>query len=57
MYTFNEIRLIFTRCRDFAELEKVCEGFLLIVNDGGLTVEQERYARTQSLVRFRQLKV
>lgn len=57
MYTFNEIRVIFKRCRDFAELEKVCAGFLLIVHDGGLTEEQERYARTQSLVRFRQLKV
>jgi hypothetical protein len=57
MYTFNEIRLIFARCRDFAELEKVCAGFLLVVSDGDLTEAQERYARTQSLVRFRQLKV
>jgi hypothetical protein len=57
MYTFNEIRIIFARCKDYIELEKVCLGFQLIIEDGDLPQELERYTRMQSLVRFRQLKV
>ena len=57
MYSFNEIRIIFARCKDFVELEKVCLGFQLIIKDGDLSKEQEQYTRMQSLVRFRQLKV
>lgn len=57
MYTFNEIRLIFARCKDYIELEKVCNGFQLIIKDGDLPQELERYTRMQSLIRFRQLKV
>jgi hypothetical protein len=57
MYTFNEIRIIFARCKDYVELEKVCLGFQLIIEDGDLPQELERYTRMQSLVRFRQLKV
>jgi hypothetical protein len=57
MYTFNEIRIIIARCKDFIELEKVCIGFQLIIKDGDLSKELEEYTRMQSLVRFRQLKV
>jgi hypothetical protein len=56
MYTFNEIRIIFARCKDEAELEKVCDCFLQIIKDGDLKGKED-YARTQAHVRFRQLKV
>jgi hypothetical protein len=57
MYTFNDIRIIFARCKDHKELEKVSAAFLLVIEDGGLTVSGEEYTRTQAHVRFRQLKV
>jgi hypothetical protein len=57
MYTFNEIRIIFARCKDNIELEKVSAAFLLVIKDGGMTISGEKYARTQAHVRFRQLKV
>jgi hypothetical protein len=49
--------MIFARCKDHKELEKVSAAFLLVIEDGGLTVSGEEYTRTQAHVRFRQLKV
>jgi hypothetical protein len=56
MYSLNEIRMVFARCKDSNELEKACDGFLLIINDGDLPEASVRYAKLQAHVRFRQLK-
>ena len=57
MYSFNEVRIVFARCRTMDELEKACDGFLLIIKDGDFSEGLEKYTRMQSHVRFRQLKV
>jgi hypothetical protein len=56
MYSFNEIRQIFARCVNYAELEKASAAFLIVIEDGGLSKKLEEYARFQAHVRFRQLK-
>lgn len=56
MYTFNEVRQIFARCRTYLELEKACDGFLIIIADGDFSAGLEQYTRIQAHVRFRQLK-
>jgi hypothetical protein len=56
MYSLNEIRMVFTRCKDYIELEKACDAFLLIISDGDLSATAEKYTRLQAHVRFRQLK-
>jgi hypothetical protein len=56
MYSFNEVRLVFARCRNFPELEKACDALLFVINDGGFSEGLEKYTRVQAHVRFRQLK-
>lgn len=57
MYSFNEIRVVFARCKDGLELEKACDALLLIIHDGDFSEKLEKYTRLQAHVRFRQLKV
>lgn len=57
MYTMREIQVVFARCKDYLELEKACDAFLAVVKDGGFSILEENYLRTQSIIRFRQLKV
>lgn len=57
MYSLNEIRLVFARCKDYLELEKACDAFLFIIQDGDFSDTAETYTRLQAHVRFRQLKV
>jgi hypothetical protein len=57
MYTLNEIRTIFARCKDYLELERACAAFLLIIEDGGFSEVAMDYTKRQAHVRFRQLKV
>jgi len=56
MYTFNEVRQIFARCRNYLELEKASAALLMIINDGDFSEGLEKYTRLQAHVRFRQLK-
>lgn len=56
MYSMNQIRQIFSRCKDYFELEKACDGLLMIIEDGDLTEDLTLYAKHQANVRFRQLK-
>jgi hypothetical protein len=56
MYCYNEIRVIFANCRNDLELEKVCEAFLIIIEDGDFSQELEDYTRAQAHFRFRALK-
>lgn len=56
MYTLNEIRLIFLRCKDYEELEKACDGFVSIIQDGDLNETEMQFTKMQAHVRFRQLK-
>lgn len=57
MYSFNEVRQIFARCKDYLELEKACDALLLVIHDGDFSEGLEKYTRLQAHVRFRQLKV
>jgi hypothetical protein len=57
MYTFDEVRTVFARCRNYLELEKVCDALLIIIEDGDFSEGLEKYTRLQAHVRFRQLKV
>jgi hypothetical protein len=36
MYTYKEIYLIFSRCKSNEELEKICDGFIVLVKQGAL---------------------
>jgi hypothetical protein len=56
MYCYNEIKVVFANCRNDLELEKVCEAFLIIIEDGDFSQELEDYTRAQAHFRFRQLK-
>lgn len=56
MYTLNEIRTVFARCKDHSELEKACGAFLLIIEDGDFSEVAMDYTKRQAHVRFRQLK-
>lgn len=55
MYTFDEVRKVFARCKTMEDLERACDGFLLIISDGDLSNSLENYIRIQSHVKFRQL--
>lgn len=57
MYSFYEIRKIFSRCKDFSELDQACEAFRILIEDGEMSEEQEKFTRRESIVRLRQLKV
>jgi hypothetical protein len=56
MYTFDDIRTVFARCRNYLELEKASAAFLMIIDDGDFSSGMEKYTRLQAHVRFRQLK-
>jgi uncharacterized protein (UPF0147 family) len=55
MYSFPELNLIFKRCKNLAELEKVCDALLDIIQDGDLPDNKREYAKRQSQIKFRQL--
>lgn len=57
MYTMREIQVVFARCKDYLELEKACGAFLLIIEDGDCSTKEVDFLRSQSTIRFRQLKV
>ncbi|MCB6097685.1 hypothetical protein [Flavobacterium psychrophilum] len=56
MYSINETRLIFARCKDYIELEKICDAFLLIIYDNNFSQKKLDYIKLQAKIRFRQLK-
>ena len=55
MYSFNEIGLIFLRCKTMEELEKACDALLLVIQDGDLPKAKRDFAKRQSQIKFRQL--
>ena len=57
MYSFHEIRQIFARCKDWPELEKAAQAFIMVIEDGDMNEQEMAFTRKEVHIRFRQLKV
>ncbi|MBX9886658.1 MAG: hypothetical protein K2Y30_01835 [Flavobacteriaceae bacterium] len=57
MYSYHEIRKIFARCKDWLELEKAAQAFIMVIEDGDMNEQQMAFTRKEVDIRFRQLKV
>lgn len=56
MYTCYQIKKIFAHCNTVFEVVKACDAFEMLIEDGAMNSEQERFARRESIVRTRQIK-
>jgi hypothetical protein len=55
-YSCYEIRKIFAHCNTVFEVFKACEAFEVIIKDGDMTTERERFLKRESIVRSRQIQ-
>lgn len=56
MYSFLEIDYIFQNCRNWVELEKVCEAFCYLMNIGEMPKPQTSYIKEKASLRFREIE-
>jgi hypothetical protein len=56
MYSFLDITLIFLGCKNWNDLERACEAFMLVLKDGEMPPEIQCFILEQSQIRFRELE-
>jgi len=56
MYSCYEIKIIFARCNTVSEVFKASDALDYIIEQKGLTAEQERFSKREAVVRHRQIK-
>lgn len=56
MYSCYDIKKIFAHCNTVFEVLKACDAFDVIIKDGDMPLERERFLKRESVVRSRQIK-